>query len=183
MIVTPAETSGESGGWMLRAEYMGGGKAGSPRRLILDRCTLAGGGFLQLAGFSLGNPVQIEVSGCAVQARSLVRWEPGAGGAALDARTVQWQGKGNLLDIRGPSWIEAAGAAAATPGPAVDSLETWSRIVTESGPSSAAFPARPASPGTALRPGDFAIQAAGSRPVGADPAQVGPRPVRLSAPS
>jgi serine/threonine-protein kinase len=164
--------------WILRVEFMPGGQAGSPRRLVLDHCTVAGDGFLKLAGFSLGAPIQVEATGCAVQARTLLGWEPATPGASLDARTLQWQGKGNQFDVRGPSWVEAVGAAG--PTGTIGSLERWSQLVTESEPIAGpiVFPARPASRRDAPEPADFAVSAPGPLKPGADPAQVGPRPER-----
>ena len=64
-----------SAGWGLKMQFMGGNSRGSTRRLILRHCTVAGSGLLQLAGFSPQYPLQVEVTGCAVQTDALVGWE------------------------------------------------------------------------------------------------------------
>lgn len=70
----PASSS-ESAGWGFKMQFMGGNPRGSARRLILRRCTVAGSGLLQLAGFSPQSPLQVEATGCAVRTDVLVGWE------------------------------------------------------------------------------------------------------------
>ena len=158
-------------------EFMSGGPAGSARKLILDHCTFAGSGFLQLAGFSPQYPLRVEPTGCAVQAEALVAWEPARRELPLDRRSVQWSGQGNHLDITTPSWIVMSAAMTPALTKGITDLESWSKVADEVAPirGSIRFATSPASRPAVPQPGDFAIDGTGPLKAGADPAQVGPR--------
>jgi eukaryotic-like serine/threonine-protein kinase len=178
----PASSS-ESTGWGFRMQFLGGGggRAGSARRLILDHCTVAGTGLLQLAGFSLESPLQVEAKGCAVQTEALVARETATPETPLISQSLQWQGKGNQLDVSGPSWIVPSGKG--VPGPAtgvVVDREGWARIAGENEPviGGIQFSSRPEARPESLAPSDYAIEAAAPGKVGANPEQVGPQGAR-----
>ena len=164
-------------GWGLRMEFMSGGQAGSTRKLILDHCTFAGSGFLQLAGFSPQYPLRVEPRGCAVQAEALVAWEPAQREIPLDRTSVQWSGQGNHLDITTPSWIVMSagddaradqgdhrpgelveGRRRGGPDPREHPLRDQSRLATRDDPA-----------------GRFRDRSTGPLKAGADPDQVGPK--------
>ncbi|MFO0889190.1 MAG: protein kinase [Isosphaeraceae bacterium] len=161
-------------GWLIEVEHLGGGKVGSPRQVILEHCTLVGDGLLKLSRFSPQSPIQVKASGCAFQARTLIGWEPWPADAALSPTVLQWEGEGNLYDIRDRAWIEAPGAKA-PPGPAanVASLIDWGGLVKESGPREDRIAFPPAGAGVPV-PKDFEIKPQGDQKIGADPDLVGP---------
>ena len=126
MLIAPRkETAGssppaasEDTGWGLRMENLAGGRAGAPRRLTLDHCTVTGAGFLRLVGFSQGSPVQIKARNCAARIESLLAWEPAAPDQPLNPQALRWSGDGNHLDVVGRSWIVIpVQAASGTPPP------------------------------------------------------------------
>ena len=167
-----APVSPDTPAWGLRMEFMSGGPAGSARKLILEQCTFAGSGFLQLAGFSSEYPLRVEPTGCAVQAEALVAWEPARRETPLDRRSVRWTGRGNHLDITTPSWIVMSAAMTPALTKEVTDLESWSKIADEREPivGHINFLTSPASRPAVPQPGDFAID-------GADPPKAGTTPL------
>ncbi len=155
---------------------MGGGRKGSARRLILDHCTVAGAGLLQLSGFSPQLPLQVEVKGCAVQTQALVCWTPVTTDTPLNHHTLQWRGEGNLLDVSGRSWIVQSDKSTTGPATGITNLDGWSQLARESEPvaGGAQFVSPPETRLESLTPEDFALMPAAGRKVGADPNQVGP---------
>ena len=158
-------------------ESMSGGQASSTRKLILDHCTFAGSGFLQLAGFSPQHPLRVEPRGCAVQAEALVSWEPAKREIPLDRTSVQWSGQGNHLDITTPSWIVMSAGMTPALTRGITDLESWSKVADEVAPlrGSIRFATSPASRPATTQPGDFTIDAAGPLKAGADADRVGPK--------
>ena len=177
-MIVPSTQQGvdPSAGWALRMQFMGGSSRGSARRLILTHCTVAGSGLLQLVGFSPQYPLQVEVTGCAVQTNALVGWEATTPQTSSSARTLLWKGKGNQLDISGTSWIVPLGAE--TLGPANQGIDQngWSRIATEDEPvtGNIQFSSKSQTRSESPAPGDYAIEQSEPGKVGASPEQVGP---------
>jgi len=177
-MIVPARRRGAdpSAGWGLKMQFMGGNSRGSTRRLILRHCTVAGSGLLQLAGFSPQYPLQVEVTGCAVQTDALVGWETITPETPSNLQTLQWKGKGNQLDVSGAAWIVPSGKGVL--GPAAEAVDRngWSRIATEEEPviGNIQFSSKPEARPESLAPSDYAIEKTEPGKVGASPEQVGP---------
>ena len=176
MIVPATRRVAESAGWGFKMQFMGGNPRGSARRLILEHCTVAGSGLLQLAGFSPQSPLQVEATGCAVQTDALVGWETITPETPSNPRTLQWKGKGNQLDVSGAAWVVPSGKGVL--GPAAEAVDRngWSRIATEEEPvtGNIQFSSKPEARPESLAPGDYAIEKTEPGKVGASPEQVGP---------
>jgi hypothetical protein len=176
------------GGWAVRLRGMPGGFARSGRHLVLERCTAQGRGFLGFEGFSLRCLVHVDVRDCAVMADALAAWEPagppGQGAPALPGRdALSWSGKHNQYDIRGGSWLRLVPPGGGPPAPwpvGPPELDAWTHaVVTESDPvlPPVRFATDPSALSERPEPADFAVTdlgAANAKPVGADPARVGP---------
>jgi len=163
-------------GWGLKMQFMGGNSRGSVRRLILRHCTVAGSGLLQLAGFSPQYPLQVEVTGCAVQTNALVGWETNTPETPLNSQTLRWRGKGNQLGVSGTAWIVPLGKGVLGPTTQAVDRNGWSRIATEEEPitGNIQFSSKPETPPESLAPSDYAIEQTQPGKVGASPEQVGP---------
>jgi hypothetical protein len=172
----------DGSGWGIRVQFLGGGRAGVPRRLVLDHCTISGTGMLKLAGFSADLPLWVDARGCAIKSRTLMSWESNTPGIPLDPRTVHWQGEGNQLDISGPSWLLALSKSALDPMSEGIDRDHWLQSATERNPIAGPiqFQAGPGQRAKSPVPEDFTIRAAGPQSVGADPKQVGPQGRGLS---
>jgi serine/threonine-protein kinase len=164
-------------GWGVRVELMGGGRAGAQRRLLLDRCTVAGTGLLELAGFSATSPLQVEAKECAVQTMTLIGWELNANGSRFQPQALRWEGDGNQLDVSGPSWILQSAKTATERSSAIAGLDHWSQIATERAPISSGieFSSARESRVHSVQPRDFAIKSTAAHKAGANPAEVGPK--------
>ncbi len=165
-----------SAGWGLKIQFMGGNSRGSARRLLLRHCTIAGSGLLQLAGFSPQHPLQVEVTGCAVQTNALVGWDTITPESASNPLPLQWNGKGNQLDVSGATWIVPSGKGALGPATKAVDRNGWSRIATEEEPvfGNIEFSSKPEAHPESLAPSDYAIEKTEPGKVGASPEQVGP---------
>src|SRR5271157_381571 len=170
-----------SAGWGLKMQFMGGNPRGSTRRLILRHCTVASSGLLQLAGFSPQYPLQVEVTGCAVQTDALVGWETITPETPSNLQTLQWKGKGNQLDVSGAAWIVPWGKGVLGPATKAVDRNGWSRIATEEEPviGNIQFSSKPEARPESLAPSDYAIEKTEPGKVGASPEQVGPGAVGL----
>jgi hypothetical protein len=174
----------ESSGWGLRVKFLGGGPAGSARRLILDHCTVTGAGVLQLAGFSQGFPLQVETRNCAVQTEALLAWEPTAPNIPLSRQTLRWSGEANQLDVASQSWIETSSKMTSPLSVRVTDLDSWLQVAQEHDLilGRLEFLANPSTRAGSPQPRDFVIKSAGPRKPGADPEQVGPQATRSRGP-
>ena len=181
----PAGGGGVFGGWAVRLRSMPGGSGKAGRRLLMDHCTTQGRGLLDLAGFSPLAPVTVNLPSCAVLADALVAWEtvtPRAGAPATPPSrdALSWLGQGNEYDIRGKSWLLLApGGGPLVPLPdGPTDLKAWDHAMgseRDSLPPPLRFATDPSARSEHPVPADFAVADQGtSRPVGADPAQVGP---------
>ena len=175
------------GGWAVRLQNMPGGTAGVARRLELERCTSFGQGFLEVSGFSPTAPLSVKLTGCAVVADTLLSWQPSAPAdpKAREARPTRealpWAGRDDQFDVRGTGgWVRFVAAPGAAPVPLPDGptdLASWNRdfaTETNSVPPPVRFATDPASLSEHPEPSNFAIADLGIRPVGADPALIGP---------
>ena len=177
-------------GWGVKLNFAGTGlvQAGDPpAHLILDHCTVEGGGLLDLTNSKGPGPVQVEVDQCVVRTNALLAVKP----ASPPAAQIGWHGKGNHYDIQGQGryWIVLS-ATHGTPAfsSAVTDLKSWLSSFTTDATlirGKVKFQTDPEARPSPLRPQDFAIEAAGpaqSHP-GADPTQVGPgsKPASLPA--
>jgi eukaryotic-like serine/threonine-protein kinase len=177
-------SASRSSGWAVRLRSMPGGFAKNSRRLVLDRCTAKGQGLLDLVGFSPEAPVIVDPTACAVQAETLLSWEPDAPpdkeSDSLNRQALSWSGKDNQYDILGKSWVVlgAKNGLPATPMPGGPTdLDSWIRLLgNERDPipppirfatDPAALPAHPES-------SDFVLTGQGSRSAGAEASRVGP---------
>ncbi len=176
MIVPATRRVAESAGWGFKMQFMGGNSRGSARRLILEHCTVAGSGLLQLAGFSPQSPLQVEATGCAVQTDALVGWETITPETPSNPQTLQWKGKGNQLDVSGAAWIVPSGKGVLGPAAEAVNRNGWSRIATEEKPviGNIQFSSKPEARPESLAPSDYAIEKTEPGKVGASPEQVGP---------
>ncbi|MFO0954578.1 MAG: serine/threonine-protein kinase [Isosphaeraceae bacterium] len=175
-----------AGGWAVRLRAMPGGAVRSGRKLVMTRCTARGQGLIDLSGFSNQTPARVDLRGCAVLADALVSWEPPAakGGAPAEEPnrdSLSWSGEGDLLDLRGKSWLLVSGGPGQPPAPAPGGptdLEGWNKVFgneRESVPPPLRFATDPASLSERPAPTDFAVaDPPAGKPVGADPAFVGP---------
>ncbi len=160
--------------WALRLQYMSGRSSGLLRKLVLDHCTIAGSGLIQLAGFTPQTPLQIEATGCAVRTSMLIGCDAPASERWLQA--LQWSGKGNRLDVAPARWWLALGKPAPGAATAAVDRDAWLRQAREEEPSSGkitfwgAVDAHP----EGLEPGDYAIESVQPGHVGARADQVGP---------
>jgi hypothetical protein len=179
-------------GWAVRLRSMPGGTGQTGRRLRLDRCTVKGKGFLDLAGFSPHARASVNLTNCAVRTNALLAWEPDAPPSragkteptpatpAVPTRdALSWVGLNNQYDIRGEAWIvliPRAGTETPMPdGPAA--LDSWKKLLGNEGetvPPPIRFATEPADLPEHPQPRDFAIADQGLTPPGADPALVGP---------
>lgn len=142
----------------------------APRRLVLDRCTVAGTGLIRAEGFGAGAPpLRVEVRDCAIRVRSLSMWAgPFPGG-------LDYQGRGNLYRVASPAWVvQAPGGVEPIPdGPA--NFEAWAAGPgREEGSRALDFRFRDDAPSDGHVPSDFALRDVDPPRPGADPARVGP---------
>jgi serine/threonine-protein kinase len=149
----------------------------------MERCTLKGAGLVAFERFSASDPMNVDMSGCAVLADALIAWGPDANAKVTPPtrEALAWTGQANLYDIRGKSWVSLSGAAGAGPvtpmpdGPA--DLGAWVKLLgTEQNPlpPPVKFATDPASLPAHPTPADFAVMGQDATPPGADPAMVGP---------
>jgi serine/threonine-protein kinase len=164
------------GGWGLRVRRTPGGKAGERRRLVMEHCTLRGGGLLELVDFSPEASLQVAIKECAVLANALLAWQTPSPGTPLTAAALEWTGDRNQYDIRGKAWVVRSSDGASELADAPIDLASWRSKVVESEPVPPPVKFRtsleslPDWPG----PDDFAIVDPAVRPPGADPGRVGP---------
>jgi serine/threonine-protein kinase len=173
----PPTSSVEGSGWGIRVQFLGGGRAGLGRRLVLDHCTITGTGVLRLAGFSADLPLLVEARQCAVQSRTLMGWESSKPGIPFNPQSIRWQGEGNQLDIRGPYWLVPLNKSVADAVPEGINQDHWLQFATERNliPGPIEFHATDTSDAHSPGPREFSIRTAGPSRVGADPNQVGPQ--------
>jgi serine/threonine protein kinase len=168
----------ERPGWAVRYRYQGGGRR-TGRRLAFDHCTVSSWGWLELVGFAPEAAPQLEVTACAIRTEALVAWEPARPDIPLTRESVKWTGKGNLLDVRGRSWVVRSRDLAPGLPPDITNQESWSRVVEELDPLTGEieFPvAAPSAPESLRESQVFTIRVTphGAANVGADAALVGP---------
>jgi serine/threonine protein kinase len=176
MIVPATGPVAEFAGWGVRLQFMGGSPRVSARRLILEHCTVAGSGLLQLAGFSPQSPLQVQAKGCAVKTDALVGWEKPATETSSSPQALQWKGKGNQLDLSGTAWVVSLEEGMTGPATAAVDRSGWFRIATEEEPvtGSIQFSSSAETRLESLSPGNYAIEKTVPGKVGANPEQVGP---------
>lgn len=178
-IIVKAKAGEPPSGWALRVRNKPGGSPNDKlgRRLVLDRCTVLGKGLIDLAGFSLQMPYQVEAKGCAVMADALLAWEPQPPDLPPSNKVLPWLGQDNLYDIQhGNAWVVLSpqGTPEFPDGP--KDLDSWAKLVDESTPLTPPlkFQTDPTTLSESPSPRDFLVLAT-ERPVGADPDRVGPR--------
>ena len=185
MIIRSSADDKASGGSAVRLRSMPGGFAKTGRKLVLERCTVRGKGFLEFAGFSRDAPVSINLIGNAVVTDILISWEPGA---TADPRTkdaspfsreaLAWSGRDDAYDVHGATgWVHLVASKGDAPTPlpnGPNDLVSWIKTVGDEldpVPPPVSFATdhseRP-------EPSTFAVTTRTVRPLGADPALVGP---------
>ena len=178
MIVPATPGVADSAGWGVRMQFMGGTLGGSARRLILEHCTIAGSGLLQIAGFSPQSRLQVEATGCAVQTDALIGWEMITPATPLNPQALHWiwTGKGNQLDVSGANWVVASSKEVLGTAAEIVDRNGWSRIAREEEPvtGSIQFSSKPETRLESLSPGDYTTEKTEPGKVGASPEQVGP---------
>ena len=101
---SPGSSKNSTVGWGIRMEFFPSLRS-SHRQLVLKQCTVVGQGLLQLVGFSLDTQLRAEITGCAVQSKTLIGWKPGPSEKTWDSRMLIWRGEDNHFEITGPSWV------------------------------------------------------------------------------
>jgi hypothetical protein len=177
-MIVPRPRVTERRGWAVELHLApGGGKPSVARRLVLERCTFEGAGFLGLDPAEVQSSLEIEVKHCAVRAEWLLAWKPLKPEDRFEngfAKQFHWHGEGNQFEIRGRSWIVLSKEGTPALSAGVTDLDSWSKFaVRESDPIRTALIYRtdPAARSDPLLPKDFAIIS--PNPPGADPKQVG----------
>jgi hypothetical protein len=176
-IIVPAREPGsELAGWGIRLQFMAGSRKTSTRQLILEHCTVAGSGLLQLAGFSGQSPVQVEATGCAVKADALVGWERSEPDTPSSPQALRWKGRGNQLDISGTAWLVRLDGGTFGPSSGIVDRNGWSQFAREDEPvaGSIQFSSKTEAPLGSISPANYAIEKTVPGQVGANPDQVGP---------
>ncbi len=155
-------------GWALRVA--GRGEA-AERSLVLDHCTVGGGGLLDVGeGFTVAQPLAVTCSRTAALVDSLLLWESSP---AEFPKAIHWKGEGNRYDVQKTAWVvlPPSGFDALPGGP--DDPASWQKVCPETaliaksfhfvGPDSGIFDAS-----------HYALADADARGVGADVSRVGP---------
>ena len=162
-IFLSARPGDEAIGRAIRVHSIYGQGAGS--RLSIEGCSGRSGTFLDVSDFTPATPLEVEVNGSAVLAKTLLSYE-GDSKAPLGADSaVRWKGRDNLYHITGPAWAAFAGAPS--------SLEAWSKLAGEAGSKALGLKLAKEPPDPAT-PKDCALLDDTNKPVGADPSKVGP---------
>ena len=139
---------------------------GAGCKLSIENCSSRSGTFLEAGNFKPATPLEVEASGSAFLVKTLVSFE-GDSKAPLGADSaLRWKGRDNLYNVTGPAWAAFANAPTG--------LESWSKLANESGGKTAVLrlAKEPPDPTT---PKDCALLDDADKPVGADPAKVGPQ--------
>jgi hypothetical protein len=151
--------------------------------LILDHCTVVGEGLLRLKGFAPSSSLQVDISACAIQSKTLIGWVPNPAETKWNPRTVGWLDAGNQLEVTGPFWVVPV-EKPATGGDAerID-REKWLNLVKphELIPGPVEFLGQPETHPESIEPKDFEVKQTTKKKVGADPARVGPGGLRETA--
>jgi len=168
----------ESYGWGVKLRFRGAQRAPTAKEphLILDHCTVEGGGLLDLTDWTGPGPVQAELNQCVVRTNALLA----VSGKEPPAKQILWHGEGDQYDIQSRSWIVLSaneGTPALSNG--VTDLASWlTSFAKESKPiqQKVKYQTNPGARSSPLRPRDFAIEAdaAAQFHPGADCSQVGP---------
>ncbi len=113
------------------------GAPGNPDslQLLLDHCTVQGGGLLALSGYSELTPLKARVSDCIIRADALINWDSRSESPTWP-KALSWTGRGNQFQIKGKRWILNGGAAA---DGIVDAM-TWAKQFEESQTSDGTLP-------------------------------------------
>ena len=182
-MVVPATraVADSSAGWGFRMQFMGGNLRGSSRRLILEHCTVAGSGLLQLADFPNQYPLQIEVRECAIQTNSLIAYETTASEPPPDTLPLQWKGRGNQLEVTGASWIIPSGKGTLAPALQNMGRDGWSKFAKEEAPvmGKIQFSSKHTAGSESTTPTDYRIEKIEPGKIGANPEEVGPNATSL----
>ena len=141
-------------------------------KLKVANCSARAGVFLEAANFRDAASIALDVSGSAILVKALVEADeltkvgPGA--------AIRWSGNGNRYQISAPggTWATLPGGEKLPDGP-VD-FDAWTKIAAEFGSQST--PLKLAKdPPDPTKAADCALLNDAGKPVGADPAMVGPR--------
>lgn len=190
MIISPGNRtsatreSGESRpcGWGIKMVRYAGGHA-SDRRLVLDHCTVAGEGLLQVDGFSPGYPLQVDISDCALQSRTLIGWVPDTAETKWNSQTVTWLGMGNQFDITESSWVMRVGKRDARSDPEKIGRDRWLKLMKEHNliPGPVEFVGWPETHPDSMNPVDFDVKQTTQRKIGANSELMGSKPESRTA--
>ncbi|MGC8640020.1 MAG: protein kinase domain-containing protein [Isosphaeraceae bacterium] len=169
-------------GWAMKVERYPGGRSDT-RQLILDHCTVVGEGLLRLKGFAPSSSLQVDISACAIQSKTLIGWVPNPAETKWNPRTVGWLDAGNQLEVTGPFWVVPVEKPAT--GGAAERIdrEKWLNLVKphELIPGPVEFLGQPETHPESIEPKDFEVKQTTRKKVGADPARVGPGGLRETA--
>jgi len=166
-IFLSARTGEEATGRAVRIRSMFG--QGAACRLSAENCSVRAGAFLESGNFHPASPLEVEASGSAFLVKTLLAFE--GDDAAPMARSatdsaVRWKGRGGRYQVTGGPWATFPKAPA--------DLDAWAALTGESGGQ--VVPLKLAKePPDPTTPRDCALLDEGGKPVGADPALVGPR--------
>ena len=133
--------------------------------LSVENCSTRSGVFLEAGNFGPLTPLEVVTANSAFLVKSLLAVEGDAKAPLGADATIRWKGRDNHFKLTGPTWASFADA----PG----GLDAWAKLASESGGKVqelklAKEPPDPASPK------DCALLDELDKPVGADPATVGP---------
>lgn len=173
----------------VRLRSMPGGFSKTGRKLVLERCTIRNGGFLEFVGFAPTAPVSVTLTGNAVVADSLISWEPGT--TPIGRESLVWTGRDDAYSVQSTTgWVNLVASKEAAPTPLPDGpkdLASWTKLVgDEIDPilPPLRFATEPSASSERLEPSAFAVTSSRtSRPHGADPAYVGPGATPLTTPA
>jgi serine/threonine-protein kinase len=134
-------------------------------RLSVENCSTRSGVFLEVGNFGPATPLEVETTSSAFLVKSLLAVEGDAKAPLGAEASIRWKGHDNRFKVIGPTWASFADA----PG----GLGAWAKLASESGGKVqelklAKEPPDPTSPK------DCALLDEADKPVGADPATVGP---------